>query len=102
MVELSSLVRDVDRVLDHYCRKYEIERNNEWFLLKIQEELGELVQVYLEINNKSRRRGKTNEELTENFQNEIIDLLCLVMSMASYNKVPIEDNVNEKWLKWIR
>jgi hypothetical protein len=45
-MELIDVVAGVEKVSAGYCQKFNIERNNEWFLLKIQEELGELVQCF--------------------------------------------------------
>jgi NTP pyrophosphatase (non-canonical NTP hydrolase) len=100
-VELKDVMDQVDQVSAQYCRKFGIERNNEWFLLKIQEELGELVQCYLEMSHKARSRDNTYEELKGNFDNEIVDLLCLVLSMSKVNEVDLEKVIREKWLKWL-
>jgi NTP pyrophosphatase (non-canonical NTP hydrolase) len=100
-MELIDVVAGVEKVSAGYCQKFNIERNNEWFLLKIQEELGELVQCYLESCGKARSRGNSIEELENNFQNELIDLLCLTMAMTKYNNLDLERVINEKWLKWL-
>ncbi|MEK8215481.1 hypothetical protein [Paenibacillus sp. FSL L8-0463] len=100
-MDLIDVAAGVEKVSAEYCRKFNIERDNEWFLLKIQEELGELVQCYLESCGKARSRGKTIDELKENFQYEIIDLLCLTMAMTKFNNLDVERIIKEKWLKWL-
>lgn len=100
-MKLTDVVNDVEEVSAQYCRKFSIERDNEWFLLKIQEELGELVQCYLEGSGKARSRGRSEAELKENFQHEIVDLLCLTMAMTKFNNIEIEQVIQEKWLKWL-
>jgi len=100
-MEFQNLVDQVDKVSAQYCRKFNIERNNEWFLLKIQEELGELVQAYLELNQRARPRDINRDQLKENFNNELTDLLCLIMSMSKHNNIDLEKTIKEKWLKWL-
>ena len=100
-MELQNLIDKVDKVSAQYCRKFDIERNNEWFLLKIQEELGELVQAYLELNQKTRPRDNNKEQLKESFINELTDLMCLIMSMSKHNNIDLERTIQEKWLKWL-
>ncbi|AHV97054.1 pyrophosphatase [Paenibacillus sabinae] len=98
-MKFNDVVERVEKVSSQYCRKFNIERDNDWFLLKIQEELGELVQCYLESAGKARSRGRSLEELKENFQNELVDLLCLTMAMARFNDLELEEAIQEKWLK---
>lgn len=101
-MKLDILTEEVSQVVNTYCDKFNITSNNEWYLLKIQEELGELVQSYLELNNKSRKRDTTNEELKQNFENEVADLFCIVLAMSKHNEINLERVINDKWLKWIK
>jgi len=37
-MELQAVMDQVDQVSSQYCKKFGIQRSNEWFLLKIQED----------------------------------------------------------------
>ncbi|AIQ66039.1 hypothetical protein D3C81_134700 [compost metagenome] len=100
-MELQDAAEQVSRVTRSYCSKIDVEPSNEWFLLKIQEELGELVQCYLELNHKSRARGKTETELRDNFEAELADVLGLVLSMGKHNDMDMDQAIYNKWLKWL-
>lgn len=101
-MKLDILAEEVSQVVSQYCDKFNITNNNEWYLLKIQEELGELVQSYLELINMSRKRDKTNDELKSNFENEVADLFCIILALSKFNEIDLERVINDKWLNWIK
>ncbi len=47
---LGEVSEAVAKVSDIYAGKYGIERDDDWFLLKLQEELGELSQAHLKLS----------------------------------------------------
>ncbi|MFN8077981.1 MAG: hypothetical protein U0Q19_00305 [Kineosporiaceae bacterium] len=44
-MELAELTATVERVSEGYADRFGIDRTPDWFLMKLQEELGELTQV---------------------------------------------------------
>lgn len=99
-MDIQTLTREVEKVSKKYTRKFDIERDKSWFVLKLQEELGELIQSYLMMNGKGRKKGKSEEELRHDFNEEMADVLCHVLLLAKSQKVDLEKEVEKKWLVW--
>lgn len=101
-MEIQDLIKKVEAVSQKYSKQYKIKRNPSWFLLKLQEEMGELTQVYLMMTGRGRSKDKTKKEIRNDFEKEIADVFCHVLLLANSNTVDIEKAVDEKWLKWSR
>ena len=98
-MNLKSLISKIERVSELYSKKYKISRTKLWYLLKLQEELGELTQAYLSMNGQGRHKNKTPIELKESFENEVADVLCHVLLLAQSEGVDLKKAIDEKWLK---
>jgi NTP pyrophosphatase (non-canonical NTP hydrolase) len=99
-MDIKTLTEEVEKVSLLYASKFGIERDADWFILKLQEELGELIQSYLMMVGQARRKGQTDEELKENFRKEIADVLAHVLLLARHHKVNALEEVEDKWLRW--
>ncbi|HWY79670.1 MAG TPA: hypothetical protein VNW29_04900 [Candidatus Sulfotelmatobacter sp.] len=99
---IKTLTIKVEEVSQAYAKKFGIKRDSEWFLLKLQEELGELVQSYLKMTGQARKKNKTEEELRTEFRNEIADVLSHVLLLAKHYEVDLEKEIKEKWLVWTK
>lgn len=100
-MELSELTDEVEAVSRRYAAKHGIERDAAWFLLKLQEEVGELTQVFLMRTGQARDKGHTAAELDRAFRAELADVLAQVLVMARHHDVDLEAEVDRKWLaRW--
>ncbi len=99
-MDIRQLSEEVETVSRQYAQTHHIERDETWFLLKLQEEVGELTQAYLMLAGQARQKGKTREELQGEFHQEIADTLCHVLLLARYHGVDLERIIREKWLSW--
>jgi NTP pyrophosphatase (non-canonical NTP hydrolase) len=97
---IKQLSEEVEKVSQDYTDKFSIERDTSWFVLKLQEEMGELVQSYLMLSGKARTKGKTEKELKEDFAKEVADVFSHILLLAKHTHVDIEHEVTEKWLVW--
>lgn len=98
-MNLKSLITKIERVSELYSKKYNISRNKLWYLLKLQEEMGELTQAYLSMNGQGRHKDRSKEELQSRFENEVADVLCHVLLLAKSEGVDLKKAIDEKWLK---
>ena len=57
-MDVKQLSEEVEQVSQIYAEKYNIERDATWFVLKLQEEVGELIQSYLMLVGKGAYKGK--------------------------------------------
>jgi NTP pyrophosphatase (non-canonical NTP hydrolase) len=99
-MDIQSLTEAVDQVSRKYTKKYNIAPDNDWFVLKLQEELGELIQSYLMMSGKARKKGKSEQKLKEDFAKEFADVFCHVLLLAKHNNIDIEKEIKNKWLVW--
>lgn len=99
-MNVQKTTRLVKKVSDTYARKFGIRRNSNWYILKLQEEMGELIQSYLMMTGRARQKNKTKTEITEDFHKEMADVFCHVLLLAKHHKINLEKEIDEKWLIW--
>ncbi len=100
-MSLKSLTDPVQAVCDLYAERCGIERTDDWYLLKITEELGELVQAHLKLTGRGRTQGAGEAELTAARADEAADLLCQVLLYCRRFDIDIDQAVQRKWLSWL-
>lgn len=99
-MDFKTVTDEIERVSKAYAAKFEIERDSDWFILKLQEELGELIQSYLMATGQARKKGLSDQELTDNLQSEVADVFCHVLLLAKHFDIDLEKVVSDKWLVW--
>jgi NTP pyrophosphatase (non-canonical NTP hydrolase) len=92
-VDLAELSDQVGRIGEIYAGKYGIERSDDWFLIKLQEELGELAQAHLKLS--GRGRGTVPDQARAD---EAADVLCQLLLYCRRFGVDPEAAVRAKWL----
>jgi len=99
-MDIKSLTKQIEKVSKLYASKFDIDRDKDWYIIKLQEELGELIQSYLMMIGQARTKGKTKKEITTEFEKEVADVLCHVLLLSNFYKIDLEKVIEEKWLKW--
>lgn len=92
--------RDVEAVSEYYAERHNIDRTDDWFMLKLNEEVGELTQAYLARAGHSRDKGRSADELEEDFRAELADVLAQVLLLAGRFDVDLASRDERKWLVW--
>lgn len=93
---LSEVSDAAAKISDIYARKYGVVRDDDWFLLKLQEELGELSQAHLRLS--SRGRGDATEH---DRADEAADVLCMLLLYCRRFGIDPDEAVRRKWLTWL-
>jgi NTP pyrophosphatase (non-canonical NTP hydrolase) len=101
-MDIRFLTEEVEKVSQLYTKNFGITRDSNWFVLKLQEELGELVQSYLMMNGQAKKKGRTEEEIAQDFRKELADVFSHVLLLASHYGVDLQKEVEDKWLVWTR
>lgn len=101
-MDMQELINKIEAVSQKYSKQYKIKRNPSWFLLKLQEEVGELTQCYLMMTGRGRAKNKTKRELRSDFEKELADVFCHVLLLARANGVDVEKAIDDKWLTWYK
>ena len=95
-MELKALQADVLRISDIYAAEHGIDRDRDWALLKLQEELGELTAEHLRLT--SRARGEPNAEA---LGDEAADVLGMLLIYCARSGVDLDQAMRRKWLRWL-
>lgn len=93
---ISEVADSAERISDIYARSHGIVRDDDWYLLKLQEELGELAQAHLRLS--SRGRGEACEH---DRADEAADVLCQLLLYCRRFGIDVDQAVRRKWLSWL-
>ena len=88
----------LEKLSARYGEYLGIERDGDWLLLKLQEEMGELTQAYLQVTGRARTKGQTSEEIRDAFQLEFADVFCQLLLLARHFDVDLPTEIERKWL----
>ena len=97
-MDLRRLSDDLETVSQRYAETFGIRRDATWFLLKLQEEVGELTQAYLQVTGRARSKGRTADEIRDAFQLEFADVFCQLLLLARHFDVDVPTEIERKWL----
>ncbi|AJC78200.1 NTP pyrophosphohydrolase MazG-related protein [Rhizobium etli bv. phaseoli str. IE4803] len=75
-----------------------IERDADWFLLKLQEEMGELTQAWNRLTGRGRAKGRSPEDMRRDLADETADLLGHLLLFARSNDIDLAAAIERKWL----
>jgi NTP pyrophosphatase (non-canonical NTP hydrolase) len=101
-MELRALAQQIDAISRRYADVYGFERDADWLVMKVQEEVGELVQAWLAKTGRQRDKGHTAEEIDRRFALELADAIGMLLALAEATGVDVERAIDEKWLVWDR
>lgn len=96
---LGNLGARIAQVSDIYAERYGIDRSGDWYLLKLQEELGELTQAYLTTTGRSRKPA--DDGAREHLGREMADVLGMLLLLARDEGIDLDAAVQDKWLSWL-
>jgi NTP pyrophosphatase (non-canonical NTP hydrolase) len=101
-VDLDELCDRVERVAQGYSRRFGVEQDDDWHILKLTEEVGELTQAYLMRVGKARDKGLSDAEIEANFAGEVADVIGQALLIARRFGVDVVPALERKWLVWER
>ncbi|MDR3509172.1 MAG: phosphoribosyl-ATP pyrophosphohydrolase [Caulobacteraceae bacterium] len=80
-----------------YAEANGIRRDEDWFVLKMHEELDELTQAWNKVTGRGRRRDRTEGELRGDLADEAADLLGHVLLFARRNELDLSSAIERRW-----
>lgn len=95
------------RVTSNFSKSLErdaIKTNNDYFLVKIGEEVGELMQAYLVYTKQCRpEKYLADEEAKKALAKELADVVGLAFMIAKVLGVDLQEAIEKKWItkEWI-
>ena len=99
-MELKQLSDEVEIISRAYARIYDVDRTDDWLMLKLHEEVGELTQAFLNVSGRSRDRGLSDDELRAAFRGEVADALAQLLLVARRFDVDLSEELDRKWFRW--
>lgn len=97
MMNLKEAALHCDKAWGQYAEKFQIRRDDEFYLLKMQEELGELARSFLELRGSEKKRKSSVEELKKKFAADVAVLIGNALILAHHFDVDVEANIREKF-----
>jgi NTP pyrophosphatase (non-canonical NTP hydrolase) len=94
---LDVLQAQFDEASARYAAANGIERDADWFVLKLVEEVGEVTQVWNKLSGRGRRHGRSEQELRQALADETADLLGHVLLFAHRNGIDLATAIERKW-----
>ena len=95
-MNLKDLQADVLRISDIYAAEHDIDRDRDWALLKMQEELGELTAEHLRLT--GRARGAPDSQALGDEAADVLGMLLIYCARAGIN---LDQAMQRKWLNWL-
>jgi NTP pyrophosphatase (non-canonical NTP hydrolase) len=95
---LDDLARKFENASQAYAGENGIERDDDWFLLKLQEEMGELTQAWNRVSGRGRHKGRSDEEMARDLADETADVLGHILLFAHKNELDLAAAIRRKWL----
>lgn len=95
-LDLAALQADVLRISDIYAAEHQIDRDRDWALLKLQEELGELTAEHLRLSGRARGTPDATAQA-----DEAADVLGMLLIYCDRAGIDMEAAMRRKWLKWL-
>jgi NTP pyrophosphatase (non-canonical NTP hydrolase) len=99
LADLSVLVQ---RVSDIYAGRNGVRRDDDWFILKLQEELGELTAEHLRLTGRGRHKDMDASAIVVARENEAADLLATLLLYARHNGIDLDAALERKWFVHLR
>jgi NTP pyrophosphatase (non-canonical NTP hydrolase) len=99
---LKALAERLERVSTGYPERYTSRRDEDWYVLKLQEEVGELTQAWLRLTERGRRVATDDAALRNQLEDETTDLLCQLLLFARRFDIDLGASIKRKWLLFDR
>ena len=102
MQELASLQSECEKVMKVYCERFAIDATDDWQILKLQEELGELVSAWLKLTGRGRHKIADEAQARSDFEDELADCLGFILLIAGRHQIDLAGRLERKWFARIR
>ncbi|MFI6679230.1 pyrophosphatase [Kribbella sp. NPDC050470] len=97
-MDIAELSERLEKLSVRYGEELGFERDPDWFLLKLQEEMGELTQAYLQHTGRARAKGQSADQIRATFHQEFADVFCQLLLLARQHDVDLPREIEHKWL----
>lgn len=97
MTDLATLAKRFDAAAQSYCSQNGFERDSDWIMLKLLEEVGELIQVWNKLTGRGRPGAADREALLRDLESETADVLGMVLLLSHQQGMDLTTAITRKW-----
>lgn len=94
---LRDLQARFDRACLSYCDIHGLDRDRDWVMLKLLEEIGELTQLWNSSTGRGRDKGLSEAELNRAMSDEVADSLGMLLIIAHEHDLDLTAAIKRKW-----
>lgn len=94
---LKDLQARFDKASLSYCDIHGLERDHDWVMLKLLEEIGELTQVWNIKTGRGRDKGLAEQDLQTAMSDEIADAFGMLLILAHIYDLDLTEAIRRKW-----
>lgn len=99
---LKQIQADSEKVSQIYAQNCNIRRDDDWQLLKLQEEVGELTSAHLRLTERGRDKGDDLSTIRLQFEDELADCLAQILLIAERFEVDLDAAIDRKWFQYLK
>lgn len=96
-MNLKELALHCEKAWSQYAEKFQINRDDVFYLFKMQEELGELTRSFLELRGSEKKSKSSKDELKNKFASDVASLVGNALILALHFDVDLETNIKAKF-----
>lgn len=98
-MEFKEIQKGIEENASKYQKKYGVDIDATFALLKLTEEIGELSEAYLTYTKKSRpEKFVSEEDAKNNVAKEIADVVGVAIILAGLLNIDLEKAIDKKWI----
>lgn len=99
-MNLKELTVAIEAISERYATAHGFRRSEDWAIMKLAEEVGELTQAHLKRKGQARQSSASTEALQRSYEDELADVLGQVLVLAGLSGVDLATALDQKWLRW--
>ena len=100
-MDIAKLTDLTEKVSTKYAQKFDLKRDDDWFIFKLQEEMGELTKSYLKLSRRGLAKGSTDDQIKTNFEEELADVFGHTLLIAKHFQIDLMAVYEKKWLSYL-
>lgn len=96
-MNIKEMAQHCEKAWGQYAEKFQIHRDDEFYLFKMQEELGELTRAFLELRGSEKKSKSTTEELKKKFAGDVASIVGNALILSLHFGVDLETTIKAKF-----
>ncbi len=101
--QIQQLTEKAIAVMRNYKKQYpDVKMGRDYLPLKITEEWGECLQVFLMLTDRGRQKGMSKKEIQKLFSEEFADIFAYLLIFADSEGVDVVESLTKKWFVYLK